>query len=66
LQSFRPKEENPPELNQFLHSVLEHKTDFDAVKQAARKYQKMKKDVGYFSDFEPFDNTLDIYTVPPS
>lgn len=49
-----------------MHSVLEHKTDFDAVKQAARKYQKMKKDVGYFSDFEPFDNTLDIYTVPPS
>lgn len=44
-QTFRPKEENPPELNEFLNSVMEHKEDFGAVRQAARKYQKMKKDI---------------------
>ncbi|RZC32496.1 hypothetical protein BDFB_008353 [Asbolus verrucosus] len=42
--SFRPKEDNPPELNEFLTNVLDHRNEFSYIRDAAKRYQKMKKD----------------------
>ncbi|EFA06918.2 hypothetical protein TcasGA2_TC009867 [Tribolium castaneum] len=59
LENIRPKADNPPELNDFLNNVLDHKSDFYFVKEVARKYQKMKKDTHLMDSLDEIPHPFD-------